>query len=434
VDVQARRDPVNVALLGISHASAPMDVLERIALSDDQIATLVAELSDSDSCGSVYALSTCNRMEFYVELGDGAVAELPELVARHTGLSPADVESYVYQRDGADAVHHLFSVASGLDSIVLGEDQILGQVKDALDRSRRLSPTGPVINQLVQSAIRVGKRARTETDINRAGRNLATLGLSALEHVVGPLEGRSALVIGAGSMGGVVVAALRRAGFARIDVANRTPDKAQRLAETAGGQGHGLDQVSGLLAEVDLVVTCIGGTGVILTAADAADAVARRHGRPLFLLDLALPRNIAGDVDTVGGVTFVDLEKLAGGGSDDEAVSSVEAARKIIDHEVGSFVAARRAARVTPALRALRDAASTTVRDELNRLFRRMPRVDAEVHVEITQSVQRIVDKVLHGPTVRARQLAGAPDGAEYVEVLGKLFDPTVELDTEVVA
>jgi glutamyl-tRNA reductase len=376
----------------------------------------------------------CNRMEVYVEVLDEANTALRELIAERTGLAAEDADAYLYERDGEDAVQHLFSVASGLESIVIGEDQILGQVKGALERSQRLLCAGPLMNQVVQSAIRVGKRARTETDINRAGRTLATAGLLALEQVVGSLTGRSSVVIGAGSMGGVVVAALRRAGLSRVDVANRTPDKATRLAATAGGTGYGLDDVAELLATTDLVVSCTGGIGVLLTAESVADAVVRRHGRPLYLLDLGLPRNIAGDVAGIEGVTLVDLETLANGDTDEEALSSVDAVHKLIDEEVDQFLAARRSALVTPALTALRSAASNTVRNELSRLFRRVSTLDERTHAEITQSVNRIVEKVLHTPTVRARTLAGAPDGAAYVEMLEKLFDPTKNLDAEVVA
>ncbi|MFI9006086.1 glutamyl-tRNA reductase [Actinosynnema sp. NPDC053489] len=419
-------DDLKLTVLGVSHSSAPVEVLERLVLADGRLEDVVGGLRSADGFGAVYALSTCNRMEFYVETRDGG-ADAADAVRRavldRAGISAEDAESYFYLRRGEDAVSHLFSVASGLDSIVIGEDQILGQVKDALERSQRLAASGPLINKLVQAAIRVGKRVRSETDINRAGRSLATVGLSALEQVVGAMTGRSALVIGAGAMGGVVVAALRRSGLARIDVANRTPEKAARLAATAGGQGHPLEDLPGLLAEVDLVVTCIGGSGVVLTADTAAEAVRRRAGAPLFLLDLAMPRNIAADVADVEGISLVDLETLAGRDADDSALASVTSARRIVATEVDGFLAAQRSARVAPALVALRSVASSAAEDELGRLFRKMPALDERTCSEITRSVNRIVEKVLHGPTVRARELAGAPDGARYVEVLGKLFD-----------
>ncbi|SDF46248.1 glutamyl-tRNA reductase [Lentzea fradiae] len=425
---------VKLTLLGISHSSAPVDVLERVVISGEELDEVLSEINSAEEFGAVYALSTCNRMEFYVEKrADEAASLLRARLVERLGLSEEDASRFLYQREGTDAVRHLYSVSSGLESIVIGEDQILGQVKDALDRSRRLGTAGPLVNQLVQSAIRLGKRVRTETDINRAGRSLATVGLSALEHVVGAMSGRSALVVGAGAMAGVVVAALRGSGLARIDVANRTPEKAARLAETTGGSGFGLDELPRLLADVDLVVTCISGTGALITAADAEEAVRHRDGSPLFLLDLALPRNIAGDVAKVDGVSLVDLETLAGAGPDEAALSSVASVRALIDGEVETFLAAQRAAKVAPALVKLRTVASTTAEAELGRLFRKVPTFDEQHRSEITLSVHRIVEKVLHGPTVRARELAGAPDGSRYVEVLGKLFDVPGERD-EVVA
>jgi glutamyl-tRNA reductase len=419
-------DDLKLTVLGVSHSSAPVDVLERLVLEDGRLEDVVGGLRSADGFGAVYALSTCNRMEFYLETPEGgpdAGDAVRKAVLDRAGISAEDADSYFYLRQGEEAVSHLFSVASGLDSIVIGEDQILGQVKDALERSQRLAVSGPLINKLVQAAIRVGKRVRSETDINRAGRSLATVGLSALEQVVGAMTGRSALVIGAGAMGGVVVAALRRSGLARIDVANRTPEKAARLAATAGGQGHPLEDLPSLLADVDLVVTCIGGSGVVLTADAAAEAVRRRAGAPLFLLDLAMPRNIAADVADVEGISLVDLETLAGQDVDDSALASVTSARRIVATEVDGFLGAQRSARVAPALVALRSVASSAAEDELDRLFRKMPALDERTCSEITRSVNRIVEKVLHGPTVRARELAGAPDGARYVEVLGKLFD-----------
>ena len=267
---------VKLTLLGISHSSAPVDVLERLVISGDDLDAVLGDINSAEEFGAVYALSTCNRMEFYVEKhSDEAASLLRAKLVERLGLSEEDASRFLYQHEGMNAVRHLYSVSSGLESIVIGEDQILGQVKDALDRSRRLGTTGPLINQLVQSAIRVGKRVRTETDINRAGRSLATVGLTALEQVVGAMAGRSALVVGAGAMAGVVVAALRGSGLARIDVANRTPEKAQRLAETTGGSGFGLEELPRLLAGVDLVVTCISGTGAWGTPAAAAGA-----GRP----------------------------------------------------------------------------------------------------------------------------------------------------------
>jgi glutamyl-tRNA reductase len=415
---------LNLGVVGISHTSAPVELLEQAALAEDALVALINETSQSDRFGAAYALSTCNRIELYVELATGTTeTALRELLARHSALPESQLAPYLYQHSGMEAVRHLFSVASGLDSVVVGEDQILGQVKDALERSQRLRATSPMINQLVQDAIRVGKRTRSETDLNRAGRSLATVGLSELETIIGTLSGRSALVVGAGSMGGVVVAALRKLGLARIDVANRTPDKAARLAATAGGRGYALESMFDQVAQVDLVITCTSGTGVLIDAERATQVVRKRNGQPLFFLDLALPRNIDAAVADVTGVTLIDLSTLAKAESDDSATTSVKESQQIIETEIKAFIASRRAAAVGPALSAMRSVASTAVDSELDRLLRKFPALDQNAQLEIAHSVNRIVDKVMHGPTVRARELAALPEGDIYVEVMGKLFD-----------
>jgi glutamyl-tRNA reductase len=228
---------------------------------------------------------------------------------------------------------------------------------------------------------------------------------------------------------------LRGLDLAAIDVANRTPVKAARLAASAGGRGYPLDDLPQLLTETDVVVTCTSGTGVLITEALAEQAVQQRGGRPLYILDLALPRNVDAAVGTVDGVTMVDLNALAGSKRDLSAVASVERSQHIIDAEAAAFVASRRAARVAPALSAMRSVASTAVESELDRLLRKVPTLDDRAQSEIVQSVQRIVDKVLHGPTVRARELAALPEGALYAEVMGRLFDQnTRQLDPEVLA
>lgn len=430
-------DGLNLQVVGISHSSAPVHVLEQATLTEDGIQALIARINESDQFSAAYALSTCNRTEVYVEVSSTAddVTTLRDFLSGGAALASDEIRPYLYQHSGENAVRHLFAVASGLDSVVLGEDQILGQVKGSLERSQQMQSLGPMINQLVQDAIRVGKRTRSETDLNRAGRSLATVGLSELATITGTLAGMRALVVGAGSMGGVVVAALRGLELSAIDVANRTPDKAARLAASAGGRGHRLDELPQLLTETDVVVTCTGGTGVLITAANAAEAVRRRSGRPLYILDLALPRNVDADVADLDGVSMVDLNTITGLKRDLSAVASVEQSRRIIDSEAAAFVASRRAARVAPALSAMRSLASTAVESELDRLLRKVPALDDHAQSEIAQSVQRIVDKVLHGPTVRARELAGLPDGALYVEVMGRLFDHTSrQLDPEVLA
>ncbi|MGK4580709.1 glutamyl-tRNA reductase [Kitasatospora sp. HPMI-4] len=426
VKTDSGKSDSNLLVLGISHATAPLDLLERLYEAPNPLDDLVSRISAREDFNAAAVLSTCNRMEVYVEAAPAADSTaLAEMLAEHTGVSAEEIVPYQYTHVSGDALRHLFQVASGLDSVVLGEDQVLGQVKDALERSQRTGSTSKVLNQALQAALRVGKRARNETGLNEAGRSLATAGLAFFERLVGSLEGKTALVIGAGSFGGVVLAALRRSGLLHVHLANRTPDKAQRLAETAGGTGHSLEEVPGLLAEVDVVVSCTASTEPLVTREDVAAAMAARGGRELYLLDLSLPRNIDPAVGELPGAVLVDLQRIAReGNGDDLSAASVASAHTIVDDEVESFAAAQRVARATPILATMRTTAHEAAASELERLAKRLSSIDDRTQKEITQSVRRIVEKMLHLPTVRVRQLADAPDGAVYVDALGKLFAP----------
>ncbi|MFD3725188.1 glutamyl-tRNA reductase [Streptomyces sp. NPDC058671] len=415
-------------VLGISHASAPLDLLERLAGTDRSAEDLVSDVTSVDGIDAAVVVSTCNRLEIYAETRDGApgpgdLGDIGELFAQHTGVDHDEIAPHLYSHHADGAVRHLFSVASGLESVVVGEDQILGQVKLGLERSQRLDRTGRVLAKAVQTALRVGKRARNETGLNEAGRSLATAGLGFFERRVGSLHGKTALVIGAGAFAGVVVAALRRSGLDRVHVANRTPEKAQRLAETTGGAGYDLTDVPRLLTEVDVVVGATAATGHLVTARHVEEALAARDGRELFLLDLSLPHNIAPTAADLPGVTFVDLRTIAEEGQEDEiSTASVQAAHALIDAEVEQFRTGLRLAGAKPVLTALRAAATEAAEAELNRLARRLDGIDGTVRREIDRSVRRIVDKALHQPTVLVRELAADPDGARHIAAFTRLF------------
>lgn len=435
MDQSAQRHDPQPLVIGLSHASAPLELLERLTEAQPAADDLIEDLT-SAGAASALVLATCNRLEIYAEADPGVPDDVYcEVLARHTGV-PAEVfRPFVYARRSDDAIRHLFSVASGLDSVVIGEDQILGQVKQALERSRRLGRAGGVLGKAVQAALRVGKRVRNETGLNEAGRSLATAGLAVVESSVGTLTGATALVLGAGSMAGVVVAVLRRTGIERVHVANRTPEKARRLAETTGGMGFPLERVPELLAEVDLVIGCIAAGGCLVEAEHVRAAMEARAGRRLVLLDLALPHNISPTAAELPGVVYVDLRRIAERhGRDEVSEESVAAARRIVDSAVQEFRSSVRAAHAGQIVAALRNAAAEATEAELDRLARRLDDMDATARQEITRSVRRIVDRVLHQPTMRARRLATSSDGAIYIDALVRLFAPGEKEMEEVIA
>ncbi|MBZ4321171.1 glutamyl-tRNA reductase [Streptomyces huiliensis] len=444
---------MSLLVVGLSHRSSPVSVLERASLTPEARAALVHDTLAAEPATEAAVLATCNRIELYADVDKfhAGVAELSTLLAHHAGVPLDELTPHLYVHYEDRAVHHLFSVACGLDSMVVGEGQILGQIKDALALGQELHSAGRLLNDLFQQALRVGKRAHSETGIDRAGQSLVTFGLEQLHD--GPsveewAAGKRALVIGAGSMSSLAAATLARAGVAHVAVANRTLERARRLVEILtepGGSGVTASAVEMTalpdeLALADVVVSCTGATGLVLTADAVTAALAGRpgcavdadctRGARLALLDLAMPRDIDAAAHGVDGVRFVDIEALAEASADAPMAADVDRVRTIVSDEVAAFGAAQRAAHITPTVVALRTMAADVVAGEIARLDGRLPGLDDKQRAEITQTVRRVVDKLLHAPTVRVKELASTPGGAGYADALRELFD----LDPQAVA
>ncbi|MEU4830607.1 glutamyl-tRNA reductase [Streptosporangium sp. NPDC023615] len=417
---------MSVLVVGLSHRTAPVALLERVSVSGDSLVKLLRDVQQDAHVAEVMVVSTCNRVEVYADVDrfHAAVTSISRLLGTHSGVPVEQLASHLYVHYEDRAVEHLFSVGAGLDSMVVGEGQILGQVRAALRLAQQEGTLGPTLNELVQQSLRVGKRSHTETGIDRAGASLVGVGLTLAERVLGPLPGRRALVVGAGSMSALSAATLQRAGVSDIVVVNRTHERAVRLAQTVGGRAAVFGDLAAELAGADLVVSCTGATDVVVTA----DMVTPRE---MFLLDLALPHDIDPAVRRLPGVTLVDLETMQEGEAetgDDGRAEAVAAVRAIVTEEVDAYLSAERAARVTPTVVALRSKAARVVEAELERLVSRVPELDGRVRDEVAQTVRRVVDKLLHEPTVRVKRLAESPAGDHYAEALRELFnlDPKV--------
>ncbi|MDP9181736.1 MAG: glutamyl-tRNA reductase [Actinomycetota bacterium] len=412
---------MSVLVVGLSHRSAPVSLLEEVSRGVGDTAEVLSELVVG-AVGEAVVLSTCNRVEIYADTEGfhAGVDAVTDLLIRRSDVVLEDLSKHLYVHWEAQAVHHLFQVASGLDSMVVGESQILGQLRRAYGASGHT--VGRVLHELFQTALRVGKRVHAETGIDAAGQSLVTVGVEQAEAVVGPLAGRPVVVVGAGSMGALAGATLRRAGVGDVVVANRTPEHAARLATSLDGRGVGLDSLVQEIAAADVVVTSTGAIGHVIGRDVVAAAMRLRGGRPLAVVDLALPRDVDPAVRTVPGVTLVDLESLQASLSGTEAHEGVEAARTIVADEVGGFLAWQRAAGVAPTVVALRSRADEVVEAELARLSNRLPDLDEGVRAELEQSVRRVVQTLLHAPTVRVKELADAPAGLSYAEALRELF------------
>ena len=412
--------------VGLSHRTADIRDLERASVGSDELAKLLADLLGSGHVGEALVLSTCNRVEVYavVDAFHGGLSEVTAVLARHAGEDPAVLCERLYVHYASAAVQHLFSVTAGLDSMVVGEAQVLGQVRAAYAAAREFGSVGSTLHELVQSALRAGKRVHAETGIHRAGVSVVSEALSAAEAALGSLTGRHALVIGAGSMGGLAVAHLKRAGVGEITVANRSKDNGARLADAvrAGGipaAAVELGELPARIVEADLLLACVGATDLLVRA----EMIAPRSARPLVVCDLGLPRDVDPAVAELPGVTVIDLGTLQQRmNTPTDLRRDCERAERILAEEVRNYLAGQRSAEVTPTITALRKRAAEVVDAELLRLNSRLSELDDGIRQELSRTVRRVVDKLLHTPTVRVKELASAPGGAEYADVLRTLF------------
>ncbi|TDQ54919.1 glutamyl-tRNA reductase [Actinorugispora endophytica] len=465
---------MSVLALGLSHRSSPVALLERVALSGEARLKAMSEMVGTAPVNEVMMVATCNRVEVYADVDQfhPGVAAISELLSWHTGVPLGELTRHLYVHYEERAVQHLFSVACGLDSMVVGEGQILGQVRNSLKDAQHSGALGRVLNDLGQRALRVGKRAHTETHLDQAGADMVTFGLAvagrhlpaapdALSGTAGPearcpvdaahqglaeeveaalpcprpLAGRRVMVLGAGSMSALSANTVARQGAAAVVVANRTFDRAARLAECLTeaydeirSTAVPFEEAAAHLPEVDLVISCTGAQGLVLTAEEVAAAVEGRPGRPLVFLDLAMPHDIDPGVRDLPGVFLVDIDSLRTAVAEEPAettgrVADISAVRGIVDEEVAEYETVRRAERVAPTVVALRSKAQLVVETEMARLHGRLPDLDDRTRGEITHAVRRVVDKLLHQPTVKVKQLAAGPDGGAYEAALRELFD-----------
>ena len=431
---------MSVLVVGLSHKSAPVPVLERAAVSGDTLRKLLHDVVLLPDIAETFIVATCNRVEVYAEVNrfHAGVAGVCELLSRHSGIPAHELTDSLYVHYEDRAVQHLLAVASGLESIVVGEDQILGQVRSALREAGEQGTLGRTLRDLGRLALRTGKRARAETGIDRLGLSLVSVGIDravgslaggggqAGQGARGLLDGLDVLVVGAGAMSGLAVATAARAGAARVTVANRTRARAERLAGGVGGEVADVAGLSAAIAAADLVISCTGAANLVVTEAIVRPVLdGRPPGRPLVLLDLAMPRDIDPAVGDLAGVTVIGMDTLRGSGGAAVGADELVAVRAIVDEEFAAYGSAVRAASVTPTVVALRAKAATVVDAELTRLAGRLSEEGVSGHAleEIARTVQRVVDKLLHAPTVRVKELASSPDGEEYAAALRVLFD-----------
>ncbi|HET8931230.1 MAG TPA: glutamyl-tRNA reductase [Acidimicrobiales bacterium] len=411
---------MNLLVVGASHRTAPVESLERLAVAPDRAESFAARLLAGRYVSEAVVLSTCNRVEVYAAVSafHGGLSQIADELAATAGMSVDDISGHLYIRHEAQAIRHAFTVASGLDSMVAGEAQILGQLRDAYDRAREAGQAGRLLHELLQQALRVGKRVQSEAQVGAAAPSVVSAALDVGESISDlSIAGRDALVVGAGAMGALSLAALRRRGAARCYVVNRDLARANRLAANHDAEAVEWSRLSEVAGKVDVIVSATGAPAPVI---DTATLAVRRP--TVLVCDLAVPRDVVGAVAELPGVHLVDIARLGESDRPDPGAKYLEAAERILTEEIDGFHNVIRAAAVAPTVAALRTRADEVVDTELTRLRRRRPDLSDEQRADVAHTVHRVVRQLLHEPTVRVRQLASEPGGESYAEVLRELF------------
>lgn len=427
--------PAAVLLVGLSFRSAPVPILEKASVSPAELNRLERDLTDGDCVTEALILSTCNRMEFYVGTSafHPALDHIVETIAAHAGMPAMEIEPYLYVRYADAAAEHMLTVAAGLDSMVVGEQQVIGQLRNAYTSASENGAVGPTLHDLTQRALRAGKRVHSETNVDDAGSSMVSF---ALDHALAELgtddmSGRDAVVIGAGAMASLASTYLGRSNVRHVTVVNRTLARAENLAAHAREAGvdadaAGLDGLRDVLKGADVVVSATGAVGTVLGPDDLVSAQ-RDRPRRMVLVDLSMPRDIDDDVVNVtdgaagADVRLLNIEELtalAGDGARDES-----AARDIVSTELSEYLEQVRVQSVVPTVKALRRRAADVVDDELGQLVRRTPGMADNDRDEVARTVRRVVDKLLHAPTVQVKKLSSQDGAVNYAEALATLFN-----------
>ena len=416
-----------ILALGVSHRRAPVELLDRLAFADEDYAKAYRRAAEDPALEETVILSTCNRVEAYARVAayHGGFQALKRLLAESRGLEAGDMAEALYSHYEEEAARHLFGVAAGMDSMVLGEPQILSQVREAHRRAEREGASGHTLTALFHAAARAGRRVRSETSVGAAPDAFVRAGVELADGWLGGLEGTTALVVGAGHMSGLAVKLLRDRGVGTLRVLNRSLERARALAERVDAEHGDLSALPDALGRADLVVSATGSSGVVVHA-DTLERV-RDGGRRLFLLDLAVPRDVEASAAALPEVRLVGIEDLretlaiAADGAPD-----LDQARALLADELHRFTLRRRAERLAPLIHALRDRGDAVVNAELARFRSDLEALTPDEREAVAALARGIVAKLLHDPIVRLKDLSAPGTEDAHARLLATLFDPEI--------
>jgi glutamyl-tRNA reductase len=413
--------------LGVNHTTAPIQLRERLAFSEDQIRSSLSHLASghlSSNVAEMVILSTCNRTEIYAVSNEEIFSELEVFLSETCGVTRQDFSQHLHRHKDLNVARHLFDVAAGLDSLVIGEPQILGQVVRALELSRGQNMAGPVLNRLFQSAIHAGKRARTETGISRNPASVSSLAASLAERVVHPIAEAQVVILGAGEMAELAVEALRKRGANRVLVVNRTLERAHAIADRWSAEITTFENLESALLSADILISSTGATHLILTEKMVNDAMTARQQRPLVLIDIAMPRDIDPAAAHIPHVKLFDIdnlnEKLEGALA--ERMAEAPQVKSILEEEISEFAEFMKSLEMIPIIADIRQRAENIRQDMLDKTLRRLPDLTEAERARIEAMTQALVKQILHAPTHRLRAEASCPHAPEYAAVARTLF------------
>jgi glutamyl-tRNA reductase len=417
---------VSLAVVGLNHRTAAVDLLERMTVPPAGLPKALHTLADREHLADIVLLSTCNRTEVYFRttLFHPAVDDVRHFLAELAGLDPDSLAESLYTYHDDAAVAHLFGVAAGLDSMIIGEGEVLGQVREAWQAAEREGTAGQLLSRTFRHAIHVGKRARHETGIGRHAVSVSSAAVALATERLGSLVGRQVLVLGAGDVGEGMAVALAGAGVGGVVVANRSAARARQLARRVGGRAISLDEVPDALVHADVLLSSTGAPGVLIERGDIEVVMARRGDRALLVVDVAVPRDVDPGVGQVFGVTLLDIEALRALGEQSLQARRAEIGKVqvIITDELDRFRVERSAREVAPLVATLRARAEAIRAGELERRAGRLAALGPEAEDLIQQVTRAVVNKLLHEPTVRLKDAAGSAQGELLADALADLF------------
>ncbi|MBE0477030.1 MAG: glutamyl-tRNA reductase [Coriobacteriia bacterium] len=417
---------MHLTLVGLSHKTAPIEIREKLTFPAHRQEEALALLLGRPDVAEAVLLSTCNRTEIYtVTLGEegGSDAVIDFLVDYHD-LDRHDLVPYLYMQEGEAVVRHLFRVIASLDSMVVGEAQILGQVKEAYEHAFEAGACSRVFNKLFRQSFEVGKRVRTETGIGESAVSISYAAVELAKKVFDRLEGRTILVLGAGKMSELTAKHLVANGVRSVLVANRTYERACELAERFSGEAIRYDDLFSRIREADIVISSTAASHYVMGKEDVAEAMRGRRGRPLFLIDIAVPRDIDPAVDGLADVFRYDIDDLSGvvEANLEERMREARRAEAVIDEEMGEFERWLESMEVVPTIAAIRAKAETVRQAELEKALKRLGGLSEKELATVEALTSAIVNKVLHGPTARLKAVSGEKDGMGCVEAARFLY------------